>query len=230
MELASCVHRYPLIIGDTMQFTPFVPAALVALAFAAITPAYAQTQPGTPSGTSAPSASDSNWRMPYQKDFWGYVGGAIGQSDYDLSSCGGCDDTKFGYKIFAGGRVKNIFGAEIGFVDLGKVKFSNGGDARTRGVNLSLVANMPIDMHAGGATAGLFAKVGTIYSGANTNGIGPVLLADKDNGFDLTYGLGGTLGINRNWQVRLDWDRYRLDYNGGRSNSDLYTVGLQYHF
>jgi len=201
---------------------------MLALALAAPFPAYAQTQPGT--GTGTQSSSSSGWNLPYQKDFWGYAGGSIGKSDYDLSCGGGCDDTKFGYKVYAGGRVKNIFGAEIGFVDLGKVKFANGGDARTRGINLDLVANLPIPMSMGGATAGIFAKVGTIYSWANTNGGGPVLLADKDNGFDLTYGLGGTIGINRNWQVRLDWDRYRLDYNGGRSNADLYTVGLQYHF
>ena len=215
-----------------MQLSAYLRGATLAFAFAAV-PVHAQMQSepatGTGSGSRSSSASSSNWNWPTQKDFWGYAGGSIGQSDYDLS-CAGCDDTKFGYKLYAGGRVKDIFGAEVAFVDLGKVKFANGGDARTRGVSLDLVANLPIDMHAAGRTAGLFAKVGTIYSWANTNGVGPVLLADKDNGFDLTYGIGGTLGLTRNWQLRVDWDRYRLDYNGGRSNSDLYTVGLQYHF
>ena len=118
----------------------------------------------------------------------------------------------------------NISTGEIAYVDFGKAKFTTG-DATVRGVNLSLTAGVPF-----GDSSRVFGKVGTLYSWSKVNGIGPVLLADKDDGFDLSYGLGATFGINRNWQVRLDWDRYRIEFNGGRSDTDLFTAGLQYRF
>ena len=172
----------------------------------------------------APSQSSSSWVMPYKREFWGYAGGSIGQTEYDLGCGANCDDSHFGFKVFAGGSLNRTFGGEIAYVDFGKAKFTTG-DSTIRGINLSLTGGVPF-----GESSRVFAKVGTLYSWAKVNGVGPVLAADKDNGFDLSYGLGATMGINRNWQVRLDWDRYRIDFNGGRSDTDLFTAGLQYRF
>ncbi len=191
----------------------------VALGLSIALPAYAQQ-------SSAATSQSSSLRLPYQKEFWGYVGGSVGRAEYDLSCPGGfaCDDNDTGYKIYGGGTVKGIFGFELGYVDLGKAELA-GGDARARGVNASLLLNAPI-----GTASGLHAKVGTTYGWTRTNSIAPGVATGRERDFGLSYGLGGTLGLSRNWQLRADWDRYKFEFASGDRDIDLYSIGLQYRF
>lgn len=186
-------------------------AVFVAAAVVATVPAQAQD-----SGTPAPARSSDPTYWPHQQQFWNYFGATVGRAEFDC-----CNDKTTAFKVFGGGRIKDIFGAEIGYVDLGKSENALS-STRARGLNLSLVLNAPI-----GETVGLFAKAGTLYSWTEISGAVPE--AGKDNGFGFSWGVGATMALSRNWQVRVDWDRYRLELPTGR-DADLLTAGLQYRF
>src|SRR5262245_49081566 len=128
MELAigSFTNQY-IPLEPIMQSKQFLPAAMLAAALSAA-PAFAQSQAPAPSSSPGTSTS-SGYQWPYQKQFWGYVGGSVGRTDYDLGCGAGCDDTRTGYKLFAGGKIKDAIGAEIAYVDLGKIKFAGGDSA-----------------------------------------------------------------------------------------------------
>jgi OOP family OmpA-OmpF porin len=199
--------------------------AVGALACAGVV--HAQTAPS--GGTSARSGSTGmtgNYAMPYEGRFWNYIGGSIGRSDYDAACIGpfSCDTRETGFKVYTGGKFHESFGVELGYVHLGNVQLGSGGDSRAHGVNLSLVGSIPV-----GQSVSLNGKLGTTYGWTKIDGVGPFV--GKDNGFGLSYGVGAALGIARNVDLRLDWDRYRFDFAGrGTNDVDLYTVGVQMKF
>lgn len=161
-----------------------------------------------------------------QKVAWSYVGGSVGLSDYTLSCSGGlqCADRDVGFKIYGGSRINRIVGFELGYLDLGKVEFT-GGDAKARGVSASLLFNAAI-----GAASGVHAKVGTTYGRTHVNSLEPGAPTGGETDFGLSYGLGVTAGLSRNWQLRADWDRYKFEFASGDRHINLYSVGLQYRF
>lgn len=161
-----------------------------------------------------------------QKMSGGYVGGSAGLSDYTLSCSGGlqCVDRDVGFKIYGGSRINNIAGFELGYLDLGKVEFA-GGDATARGFNASLLFNAAI-----GTASGVHAKVGTTYGWTHVSSLEPGAPKGREADFGLSYGLGATAGLSRNWQLRADWDRYKFEFAGGDRVINLYSVGLQYRF
>src|SRR5689334_10015694 len=72
-----------------------------------------RTQPSEPAGQS--------W-IPYTS--YGYVGGSVGRTNYDLAGCVpgfSCDDKATGLKLYTGGRFSRHFGVELGYVYLGEV-------------------------------------------------------------------------------------------------------------
>ena len=43
-------------------------------------------------------------------------------------------------------------------------------------------------------------------------------------------GAGVQYDFDKNLGVRGEWERYRFDALGGKSNTDLYSVGVNYRF
>lgn len=171
------------------------------------------------------TTKSNEYLWPYQKEFWGYFGASAGRSDFSDCPIGlACDDRDTAFKIYSGGKIKDIFGFELGYVDLGKGEFT-GGDMRARGVNLSLVLNAPL-----GNTFGVNAKLGTTYGWTRINSTVPGMATGKERDFGVSYGLGATLALSRNWQLRADWDRHGFEFADGDRDLDMYTVGLQYRF
>jgi len=209
--------------NPSMQFRKTILSTFVALATAAAAGAYAQTtSPADTGRTGERGATGSQSWLPYTS--YGYVGGAIGRSDYDQDNClFFCDDRATGFKVFTGGQISPWFGAEISYVNLGEVG-RNGGNIRGQGLNLSLLAHLPVaDQFK------VFGKLGTIYSYTRTRA--PVgQPSGHDDGFGLSYGLGVQYDVNRYWAVRADWDRYRLKYVDRRDSTHMYSVGLVYKF
>ena len=199
-----------------MHFRRFIVSSVVALAATATTAAYGQATSTRDRGTRQRSL------LPYTS--YGYVGGAIGRSDYDLGSCAfSCDDTATGLKLFTGGQFSRVFGVELSYVNLGEAD-RNGGDVRGQGLNLSLLAHLPITDQFK-----VFGKVGTIYSYTRTRAASG-FPSGHDDGFGWSYGAGLQYDINRNWAVRGDWDRYRLEYVDRNDPADFYSVGVVYKF
>lgn len=179
------------------------------------------------STTTAPNAGTNELHMPYQTGFWNYIGGTVGRSDYDIGCApDACDNNATGLKVFAGGKLYNILGLELAYVNLGRVDVGPG-DARAQGANASLVLGVPLWADK----LGVNAKIGTIYGWTKTNAALPGYDSGEERGWGLSYGVGATYAVTRNVELRLDWDRYRFDFRGAGSNdADLVSAGLNFRF
>lgn len=201
--------------------------ALASLFAVAAMPVLAQQGGGgaTSSPNQGSTMSRGDVRMPYQSGFWNYVGVAGGVSRYD--TCGGglsCDKSDSAWKVYTGGKFNEMFGFEVGYNDFGSAQLG-GGSVEARGLNFSMLAGMPI-----GANSGIFGKVGTTYGETRVSAGAPGFAAGKERDWGISYGAGAHIGLNQNWQVRLDWDRTRFQFVSGKKNVDAVTVGLQYKF
>lgn len=196
-------------------------AAIAAFATAVALPAAAQTT------TTTTGRVTDEWRMPYQAGFWNYIGATVGRSDYDLGCVSGygCDTKDTAFKIFAGGKLYNVLGLELGYVNLGRAEIA-GGHSRAQGANLSLVAGVPV-----GYNFGVNGKVGTVYGWTRTDASAPGYDTGRESGWGLTYGVGATYAFTPSTELRVDWDRYRFDFRGaGNQDVDLWSAGLNFRF
>ena len=203
-----------------MSYRTIAGLSLATLGIAVSSLAFAQQ-------TSPPPRAPDSWRMPYERGFWGHAGLSLGQAETDHACVGGfnCDLKDSTWRVFAGGRFNNAVGGEVGFMDFGDFT-RGGGQTEGRGLDLSLVAGIPI-----GANSAIFGKLGAVYSRTEVGGApGSGLRAGKDSGWGPRYGIGGQIGLTSNVAARVDLDRYRLNFVGGEEDVDTMTVGLQYTF
>ena len=156
-----------------------------------------------------------------------YLGGGVGASqarnfcDDAGAFVGSCDDKDTAWKISGGYRFNRYVSAEIGYVNLGKISFDGrvgatpfSGSARTDGVEFLAVGYLPL---AQGFS--LFGKLGAfLWDSRGDVAVGSFAGGGKDNGTDVTYGLGLQYDFNRNLSARLEWQRY--------NNIDVDTFGV----
>jgi OmpA-OmpF porin, OOP family len=195
---------------------------LVALGLALTAPALAQQT--TPPQT---TTTTETWRMPYEKGFWGHAGISFGQSKLDDLQCTPglpCEDKDQAFKVYAGGRFSNIFGLEVGALNIGKYQ-ANGGEADGWGADIALIAGLPI-----GANSAIFAKLGTIYARTEVASDVPGAPSGKERGFGFRYGVGGQLGLTKVWALRADYDRYDVAFPGDHRDLETLMLGVQYTF
>jgi len=150
---------------------------------------------------------------------YGYVGGSIGRTDYDLGG-----DKSTGFKLFTGGRFSRYFGMELGYFNLGEAD-RIGGNVKAQGANLSLIGIAPIT-----DKFSILGKVGGVYAWTKTSSAILGVPAGEKDDLGLNYGAGLQYDINKTVGLRADWDRYRINYVGQRANDDLYSLGLVYKF
>jgi opacity protein-like surface antigen len=162
--------------------------------------------------------------MPYERGFWGNAGLSLGRAKLHAPCPGGtnCDLRDGTWRAHVGGRFNNMFGAEIGWVDLGNFG-RGGGQTSAHGLDLKALAGVPI-----GQNSSVFGKLGVARLRSNVSGSG--LSTGEETGWGPTYGLGAQVGLTKNWAVRGDIDRYRVKLPGGKDNVDTYMLGAQYSF
>jgi len=179
-----------------------------------------------PAAAQPTDSTSSNWRMPYQTDFWttGHVGAAFGRarSDIPCPAGGSCDANTNAFKAFAGGRFNNTFGGEVTYLKTGEFARSPGGDIDMQAFNFGLLAGIPLPRNSS-----VFAKAGVLWGHTEAGG------GSSQNGWGPSFGLGGMIGLTRNVALRLDWDRWRFKLPGGggdRENIDTVMLGAQFTF
>jgi len=172
------------------------------------------------------ACAQSEWRMPWTDNFWGYVGVSAGQSKF-RTSCGSvfdCDQKDSAWKVQAGGNFNQMFGIELGYTDFGNMR-AFGGDTEAKATSISLTAGVPIGHFA------LFAKGGGAYGRTDVSAAsGSLVATGKKSGWGSTWGVGATYAFTPNLQARVDWDRYKLDFVGGDHDVDLVSAGVQLRF
>jgi OOP family OmpA-OmpF porin len=179
----------------------------------------------------ASAFAQSDYRAPWRGDFWGYVGASAGESKF-RTDCSRtvtlfeCDNKDTGWKVYAGGKVNEIVGLEFGYTDFGRIR-ANGGDTNAWAVPLTVTLGGPI-----GPRFAAFGKIGGLYARTDvTTDLNDTFSARGDrNGWGWTYGAGATFSLTPTVQIRADWDRYKLDFVGGRRDIDMLTAGLQVRF
>lgn len=184
-------------------------------------------------GLMGPGAAfaQAEYRAPWRGDFWGYVGASAGESKFNTECRNGvtrffdCNRRDTGYKVYAGGRVNEVLGLEVGYTDFGRIRAS-GGDTNAWAIPITLTAGTPL-----GSRFGIFGKVGGLYGRTDVTA-DPDTLFDTGhkNGWGFTYGAGMTFAITPSLQLRADVDRYKLDFVGGRKDVDMVSAGLQLRF
>ena len=149
-----------------------------------------------------------------------YLGGGFGKSDFDdgnaipdLITSGSVDGSDTGFKLFGGYQFSQHFGVEMAWVDLGKARYSGafgsapvtGGSVATSGLNISVVGTLPLN-----PSFELFGKAGLFAWEAkarDTTGGAP--FSGKDDGADLSFGIGASYNINKNLSVRAEWEQFK---------------------
>src|SRR5438105_11164758 len=156
-------------------------------------------------------AQPTDYRAPWRGDFWGYIGASGGESKF-RTECDrtltllACDHKDTGWKVYAGGKMNDLLGLEVGYTDFGRIQAS-GGQTKAWAVPITLVAGAPIGRF------NVFGKVGGVYGRTDVD-VAPSSIFDRGrkNGWGWTYGAGGGFNITRAVQLRADWDRYKLDF------------------
>lgn len=156
----------------------------------------------------------------------GYLGVSLGKSDFDsgnvipdlITSSNSFDGKDTGFKIFGGYQFNPHFAVEIAYVDLGKASYSGtfadpffgpltvtGGSLETWGLNTSIVGIVPLN-----PSFEFFGKFGLFaWEAKARDTTGGLPFSGKDNGADVSFGLGMALNITRNVSVRAEWERFK---------------------
>lgn len=165
-----------------------------------------------------------------------YLGGSVGQSNADdgnaipdLITSGTVDGKDTGYKIFGGYQFNQNFGLELAWIDLGKASYSGtffglpvtGGTVKTSGINISAVGTLPL-----GSGFALFGKAGLLaWESKQDDVTAGVAFSNKEDGTDLSFGIGASYDFTKNFGIRAEWERFKAV-----GDIDLLSVGLVYKF
>lgn len=184
------------------------------------------TMPTNPTSTAnAPSDASSRYSwIPFTTH--GYVGASVGEAKFDIDCASGfsCDRKDTGFKIFSGGKFRDVIGLELSYLDMGEAERA-GGTTRARGVNLSVIGNLPLHDRFS-----IFGRLGSTYGWTKTDSSTTSISSGKERGFGLAYGAGVNFDLATNWALRAEWERHRFEFANEDSDIDLYTIGFNYKF
>jgi OmpA-OmpF porin, OOP family len=194
-----------------------IPAAVATLGLAA-------------SGAALAQAPSDNMSMPWTHGFWGHVGVSGGESkfrqDCRFNNVFDCDQRDSAWKAYAGGQINPIVGLEAGYTDFGTMRAA-GGDTKAWAIPLTVNIGAPI-----GPRFNIFGKIGGVY-GHTEVGAAPAALVDTgtSTGWGWTGGVGAAFRLTPNFDIRADYDRYRLKFTGaGNQDIDMLSAGVQFRF
>lgn len=148
-----------------------------------------------------------------------YVGATIGKPDWKTDSVGGIsgDSSGTAFKLYGGYRLHPNFALEVSGVRLGRLSGPLG-EVKADGVGLDAVGLLPLSKEWTAFALAGAARIKTSAGGQTDRGTAP------------KYGLGALYQINSNTALRGEWERYRLDAFGAKTNTDIFSLGAQVSF
>jgi OmpA-OmpF porin, OOP family len=183
-------------------------------------------------------ATESGW----------FVGMSLGRNNSNLTTdAPGIQSTNqeehdAGYKLWGGYRFTPHFGAEVGFLDMGKYTNTGTGACVTTPCSANYsqqIKSRALQMVGTGAlplssNIGVFGKLGATYSNTENNCVvGSFTCGSNSRSADLTYGLGLSYDLGKNLNIRSEWERMRLGDQsrlGDGGKIDFFTIGAGYRF
>ena len=152
---------------------------------------------------SAASLTLSSGALAQQQDRGLYIGADVGQVDFE----GEAKDT--GFRFLGGYRFNRTLAAELGYAML----YDKDGVEATAW-ELVGVASFPIANRFS-----VFGKLGLAMWEAEGGGV-------KEDGTDLTYGVGVQYDLTPRFAIRGQWQRYDVD----DADADVLSIGIIYKF
>lgn len=163
--------------------------------------------------------------IPYSSS--GYVGINVGRPDYDLACVGGfsCSDSSTSFNLYTGGMFNQYLGAEIGYVNLGKMRRGDG-TSKAHGINLSLVGKLPL------GAFNIFGKVGTTYGRTEVTASAlSGIPTGRASGWAGSYGAGVGYDLTPRSSIVLEWARYDMRFAGvGKREVNTTSLGYVHRF
>lgn len=165
-----------------------------------------------------------------------FVGGSIGQSDIDdditsgLITSGPVDGKDTAFKVFGGYMFNQYFGVEGAYVNLGEVSYSGtfsglpvtGGKVELMGFNIAALGSYPVTPEFS-----VFGKIGLfVWEAKASDTTAGAPFSAKNDGNDVSFGLGVGYNFTRNLGVRAEWERFKLD----DADADLLSIGIVWKF
>ena len=150
-----------------------------------------------------------------------YLGGSFGYYRFDHesfpSSSSEFEDDRGSWKIFVGAQPNPMFGFEVGYVDFGELS-QNGAKFDSDGIQAAITAGIPFTPNFVA-----YGKLGQLFwdREIKTN-IG----SSSRDGDDTFYGVGTRIGVAPNLDVKLEYERFKID----RADVDMASVGLNLRF
>jgi OmpA-OmpF porin, OOP family len=174
--------------------------------------------------------------LPGQALAQGFVGGSLGQSDIAdditrrLITSGLVDGKDTAFKLFSGYMFNRHLGVESAYVNLGEVSYSGefsgdlvtGGKVEVTGFNIAALGSYPVTEQFS-----VFGKIGLfIWEWTASDTTAGLPFSTKDDGTDISFGLGVGYNFTRNLGVRAEWERFKLD----DVDADLLSIGIVWGF
>lgn len=164
--------------------------------------------------------------------FYGGVGAGVGRTDLNSAGVAGSTDKRDSvWKLFGGYQLNRNIAVEGGYVDMGKASVAGPqgfASAESNAWQIGAVGSLPLNQQFA-----LTGKLGVARTSTDSAGIvNGIAFAGTQRNTAPTYGLGLRYDISQAVALRGDWDRYRIKDNafGGKSDSDLFTLGAQFRF
>ena len=160
-----------------------------------------------------------------------YVGASAGQSTTDSCITGTCDDSDTAWKVYGGLEMNEFISMEVGYVDLGTVKYSAPtGTRETHGMTIQLLGTYALNpsftlLGRGGMNI-LNTEVNGAIAGTPVNNAG-----DTDVSWSL--GLGAQYNFTKSVGLRMEWERYFEvgdPSSTGEADIDLLSAGVVFKF
>ena len=204
-----------------LRIVPYLLFAGVALL---AVPLQAQAQLGSASILSANAPASSLLPQPGRS----YLGLNVGRSAY-RPGCNGialvCDDADRSVKLYAGTKVGDFWGVELGYLNMGRIARA-GGETRAQGVNFSLVGKAPLWQ-----SFGVYGKVGPTWSRTEALLPGGGIAAGAEHGFGLSYSAGVSFDFTPRLSATLEWESNDYRFAGsGRDTIRSTSLGLKYRY
>lgn len=148
------------------------------------------------------------------------IGGSIGESRWKGGDVGAAatDKSDTVYKLYGGYGFTPNLGLEAGYANLGKFS-SSAGSVKADGYFVDGVGTLPL-----GNGFSALGRVGVFNGKLDSS------LAGSDRGTSWKVGAGVQYDFDKNLGLRGEWERYRFDALGTKSNADLYSIGVNYKF
>jgi OOP family OmpA-OmpF porin len=155
----------------------------------------------------------------------GYVGVNVGSAKTKESFDGiSRSEKNTGYKLYGGFDFTKNFGAEIGYVDFGKVSDPIG-SYKTRAFYAAATGTLPLNEQFS-----LLAKVGVTANRLKWNENGGDSGTEKNT--NAMFGVGAAYNFTKNLSVVAEYENFgkAVDEADGNVKVDLFSVGLRYKF